>query len=557
MQLRPLANSLIFRVVAIGLFLMAVALVTRLALLTGTLRESIQELVGTHLLAVATYVAGDIDGKVRVRQRLLEDMAKDMPLDLLQKPRELESWLARHHALVPLFSLGMVVVPVSGHGAIADSPPLAGRRELDFSKRDWFHAARDKTRFVVGKPEIDQLTQKGIIIMAAPIQDKQHRVVAVIYGTTALDTPGFLDLIQNNVIGRTGGYLLISPHDDIFVAATMPKMRLRPLPPPGANRMHDLAMAGYRGTGITVNAFGIEELVAFVSVTAADWFVVARMPSEEAFEPVEKIRDIVRRNGLAISLALAVVFIFVLVLALRPMNHAAREMRRMAAGEIELQRLPVTRGDEIGTMIASFNQLVDRLRLNEASLKERSDALEKALGDLRQSEARMTHMAHHDPLTGLPNRALFEDRLHQALMRAERNDKSAALLFLDLDGFKPVNDHHGHEAGDEVLRQLTARFCENLRRADTVARLGGDEFVVLLADLDDARGAATLVAAKCLETIAPDFLVGELRLSLGLSIGIAIYPDDAAGAATLLAHADQAMYRAKQNGRGRYEFFRS
>lgn len=557
MQLRPLANSLIFRVVAIGLFLMAVALVTRLALLTGTLRESIQELVGTHLLAVATYVAGDIDGKVRVRQRLLEDMAKDMPLDLLQKPRELESWLARHHALVPLFSLGMVVAPVSGHGAIADSPPLAGRRELDFSKRDWFHAARDKTRFVVGKPEIDQLTQKGIIIMAAPIQDKQHRVVAVIYGTTALDTPGFLDLIQNNVIGRTGGYLLISPHDDIFVAATMPKMRLRPLPPPGANRMHDLAMAGYRGTGITVNAFGIEELVAFVSVTAADWFVVARMPSEEAFEPVEKIRDIVRRNGLAISLALAVVFIFVLVLALRPMNHAAREMRRMAAGEIELQRLPVTRGDEIGTMIASFNQLVDRLRLNEASLKERSDALEKALGDLRQSEARMTHMAHHDPLTGLPNRALFEDRLHQALMRAERNDKSAALLFLDLDGFKPVNDHHGHEAGDEVLRQLTARFCENLRRADTVARLGGDEFVVLLADLDDARRNAAIVAAKCLETIAPDFLVGELRLSLGLSIGIAIYPDDAAGAATLLAHADQAMYRAKQNGRGRYEFFRS
>lgn len=557
MQLRPLANSLIFRVVAIGLFLMAVALVTRLALLTGTLRESIQELVGTHLLAVATYVAGDIDGKVRVRQRLLEDMAKDMPLDLLQKPRELESWLARHHALVPLFSLGMVVVPVSGHGAIADSPPLAGRRELDFSKRDWFRDARDKTRFVVGKPEIDQLTQKGIIIMAAPIQDKQHRVVAVIYGTTALDTPGFLDLIQNNVIGRTGGYLLISPHDDIFVAATMPKMRLRPLPPPGANRMHDLAMAGYRGTGITVNAFGIEELVAFVSVTAADWFVVARMPSEEAFEPVEKIRDIVRRNGLAISLALAVVFIFVLVLALRPMNHAAREMRRMAAGEIELQRLPVTRGDEIGTMIASFNQLVDRLRLNEASLKERSDALEKALGDLRQSEARMTHMAHHDPLTGLPNRALFEDRLHQALMRAERNDKSAALLFLDLDGFKPVNDHHGHEAGDEVLRQLTARFCENLRRADTVARLGGDEFVVLLADLDDARRNAAIVAAKCLETIAPDFLVGELRLSLGLSIGIAIYPDDAAGAATLLAHADQAMYRAKQNGRGRYEFFRS
>lgn len=198
MQLRPLANSLIFRVVAIGLFLMAVALVTRLALLTGTLRESIQELVGTHLLAVATYVAGDIDGKVRVRQRLLEDMAKDMPLDLLQKPRELESWLARHHALVPLFSLGMVVVPVSGHGAIADSPPLAGRRELDFSKRDWFRDARDKTRFVVGKPEIDQLTQKGIIIMAAPIQDKQHRVVAVIYGTTALDTPGFLDLIQKD-----------------------------------------------------------------------------------------------------------------------------------------------------------------------------------------------------------------------------------------------------------------------------------------------------------------------------------------------------------------------
>ncbi|HTZ00291.1 MAG TPA: diguanylate cyclase [Rhodocyclaceae bacterium] len=548
-------NRLVVRLAVLAGILVAVAAGARLTLLSSVLRDGIQELVGSHLLSVATYVAGDIDGKILARQRLLEALTRELPPTLLTEPRQLETWLAERHRLAPLFSRGLLVVRPDGQRAIADYPVIAGRRQLDFTASDWFIAVRDRRSFAVGKAGTSRLIGKGIIVMAVPMLDAKGRLLAVIAGVTALDAPGFLDLVQDNSIGGSGGYLLISPRDKIFVAASMPPMRLQPLPAPGANPLHDRAMAGFRGTGITVNAFGVEELVAIASVPTAGWFLVARMPTAEAFEPVAEIRRIVLRNGVAMSGGLALLFLVILVYTLRPMNRAAREMRRMADGDIDLQRLPVARNDEVGTMIASFNRLVDRLNEDEAALKDRGRALEQAMADLRDSEARMAHMAHHDTLTGLPNRALFDDRLNQALARAERAGRQAALLFLDVDGFKPVNDQYGHEVGDQVLQQVAQRLRESTRRADSVARIGGDEFVVLLADLDDPRAVARAVAEKCLEVIAPDFLLDRQRLKLGFSIGIAVYPDDADGAAALLARADQAMYRAKEGGRGRYAFF--
>ncbi|MGE0383775.1 MAG: diguanylate cyclase [Gammaproteobacteria bacterium] len=172
---------------------------------------------------------------------------------------------------------------------------------------------------------------------------------------------------------------------------------------------------------------------------------------------------------------------------------------------------------------------------------------------VQRTEEQMRYLAHHDSLTGLSNRLLFQDRLDQALIRAARERGRAALLFLDLDGFKQVNDTLGHAAGDELLRMLADRIREVLRRADTAARLGGDEFVVVLADLQSNDDAA-LLAGRLLEALATPFEIDGRSVPVSASIGIGVYPDDGTDRKALLEAADAAMYRAKAEGRNRYRF---
>jgi diguanylate cyclase (GGDEF)-like protein len=171
------------------------------------------------------------------------------------------------------------------------------------------------------------------------------------------------------------------------------------------------------------------------------------------------------------------------------------------------------------------------------------------VADLLWDRASVEHRAEHDGLTGLPNRTLLDDRLSRALAHARRSGTVVALLFLDLDEFKAINDRLGHATGDLVLRAVAARIAELLREEDTVARLGGDEFVVLLPHLS-APGDAIAVAQRLLAAFEGHFDAGTYAVRVTPSIGVAVYPDDAADASALLTAADSAMYQAKDVGRG-------
>ncbi|WP_232417768.1 GGDEF domain-containing response regulator [Methyloversatilis thermotolerans] len=176
------------------------------------------------------------------------------------------------------------------------------------------------------------------------------------------------------------------------------------------------------------------------------------------------------------------------------------------------------------------------------------DVTEKRLAD----EALM-YRASHDALTGLPNRALLLERLAQALKQAQRREARVALLFIDLDHFKEVNDEHGHAAGDQLLMEVARRLNGDLRAEDTVARLGGDEFVVLMPMLDaDAADSASQAAARIITRLGEPVALDGGNARIGASIGVALYPDDADNAARLLESADDAMYRAKRAGRNRF-----
>ncbi|MCM8596963.1 diguanylate cyclase domain-containing protein [Accumulibacter sp.] len=183
-------------------------------------------------------------------------------------------------------------------------------------------------------------------------------------------------------------------------------------------------------------------------------------------------------------------------------------------------------------------------------------AIKQDISERKAAEERVQHLAHHDQLTDLPNRVLLTDRLFQALAQARRERSTLALMFLDLDQFKPVNDTLGHDVGDLLLKEVALRLQNCVpRESDTISRLGGDEFVILLAQIDKAVDAV-LVGGKILAALNRPFSIGPHQIVVSASIGIAVYPQHGEDANSLLKNADLAMYLAKKAGRNCYRFFR-
>jgi len=173
----------------------------------------------------------------------------------------------------------------------------------------------------------------------------------------------------------------------------------------------------------------------------------------------------------------------------------------------------------------------------------------------RAMALQIVHSAQHDFLTGLPNRMLLNDRLSQAITLAPRHFKKVAILFLDLDGFKHINDSLGHPTGDKLLQSIAKRLVECVRGSDTVSRQGGDEFVVLLSEVERSEDTA-ITARRMLQAVAESHSIDQHDLHVTTSIGVSVYPDDGLDAETLIKNADTAMYQAKENGRQSYQFFK-
>jgi diguanylate cyclase (GGDEF)-like protein len=178
----------------------------------------------------------------------------------------------------------------------------------------------------------------------------------------------------------------------------------------------------------------------------------------------------------------------------------------------------------------------------------------KLADSLQAANEQLRNIALYDSLTGLPNRFLLEDRLAQAVNRASRGSRPFAVMFLDLDKFKPVNDSFGHSIGDELLKAVAKRLAGSVRRADTVARTGGDEFVIVLDEIGNAKDAA-MIGRKILDELSRPIFIDNYELDISGSIGISVYPDDGRDINTLMTNADRAMYQAKKGGRNNYRFF--
>lgn len=236
------------------------------------------------------------------------------------------------------------------------------------------------------------------------------------------------------------------------------------------------------------------------------------------------------------------------LLAKRADSGAAR---KTASGPIVAHALPAPGLRAFIKEIYACKQLVKSAQHQVEILVERNAGLQQELIELARQEAKARYLAYHDGLTGLPNRSLLQDRFQQAMSQAERRHKPLALLMVDLDEFKLVNDRLGHASGDKVLQAVALRLTKGIRGADTACRYGGDEFVIMLPEIDSPDSATALVA-EIGKRLSEPYIINGHKIFMAASIGVAIYPGDGRTLDDLMKQADIAMYRAKGTGNSTY-----
>ncbi len=223
-----------------------------------------------------------------------------------------------------------------------------------------------------------------------------------------------------------------------------------------------------------------------------------------------------------------------------PVMNLVQTMKRVSHEKNYTLRSKKTGEDEIGTLIESFNEMLSEIESHEETIRERQEHLQQ--------------LAHFDHLTHLPNRVLYSDRLLQSILQAERTKQRVAVMFVDLDHFKDINDLAGHRVGDLLLMEVATRLQSVIRSSDTVARMGGDEFTILLPNVRDKENAS-IVAEKILKTLSEPYRVDGNEFYITASVGITLYPDDGKTVDELLKNADTAMYKAKSDSKNTLQFY--
>jgi diguanylate cyclase (GGDEF)-like protein len=278
------------------------------------------------------------------------------------------------------------------------------------------------------------------------------------------------------------------------------------------------------------------------------WKIIVVTPQKVAISSASQVANLILLLLVAILIVAAFFgFIFCRNSLIVPMYQMVQQLQQPIAKTGNDDLLDDHRQDEFGLLAYHFNQ-------SKKALDRNNRDLTLQINERKQAEQQLKHLALHDPLTGLPNRLLFQDRLQQAIALANRTNHKFAVFFMDLDNFKIINDTMGHEAGDELLRSVAERLSTIERETDTVARLGGDEFAFIISKIITAQDGVNF-AQRLNKLLKKPIIIHGNNVHMGSSIGVTIYPDDASNSEELLRNADIAMYQAKDNGRNTTCFF--
>lgn len=353
--------------------------------------------------------------------------------------------------------------------------------------------------------------------------DKQGRPLGTLMLSTPIDSE-FLATAQHFQYAQDTMIALVEPSANLIIASSHPDSI------PVGSRLSALGDK-YLTIGKSFFDYGASDLeLQFTSL----------LPTETAYRQTNQIlRQSSRQRIILTTILITCSVILTMWFRLRVKRLTQRVVDFSEKG-LGIKALHRHQGDELEVLGNQFQHLSEEIINTREDLRQESKAKEE-----------MTHMAYHDDLTRLPNRSLLLDRLTQAITLSIRDQQKIAVLFLDLDGFKEINDKHGHEAGDAVLQEVAKRLTDCVRHSDTVSRLGGDEFTLILQEIKDYE-AVVPIADKILSVLAQPFRIQDSINRVTASIGIALSPDDGQSAEELLKRADTAMYHAKHQGKNAY-----
>jgi diguanylate cyclase (GGDEF)-like protein/PAS domain S-box-containing protein len=640
---------------------------------SNMLRSDMQELLSEQQYATASSLASVVNGELEERLKALTSIAATISPAMLQDPTAVQELLENRPILQTHFNGGVAVGGLDGT-AIAEFPRHVGRVGINYRHLDFVDAALDQNKPAIGEPAIGPTLKVPVFGMGAPIRDANGKVIGALGGITRLDQANFLERVIQSFRGKSGGYLLIAPHQRLIITASDKNRALEVLPAKGSIPALDRFIEGYRGSDIFVNPVGVEVLASTQTVPATGWYVAAILPTADAFAPISDLHRRMFLGALALTVMAAALTWWMLRREISPLLDAANTLATLPGAGQPMQALPIARNDEVGRLIGGFNHLIEALSQRESELKDSeerfrslmeqipgvavqgyamdgtvtfwntaaeqlygysatealggqlleliippemregvADAMQQMartrepipagemllqtksgqrvpvfsshallkppgqplelfcldidLSETKRAQEQVRQLAFYDPLTGLPNRRLLGDRLSQTMAASKRSGIFAALMFLDLDNFKPLNDAHGHGVGDLLLIEVARRLCGCVREMDTVARFGGDEFVVMLGELHTDRAQSTeqarVVAEKIRASVAEPYQLivatpGQADTTVEhhctVSIGVVVFANHENTQANILQWADTAMYQAKDAGRNTIRF---
>ena len=429
--------------------------------------------------------------------------------------RRLPDFLNSVNRRFPDFEELIVVAP--DLRMVAHTGGAVGKLDLE---GDWLRKAREGEP-VLGVPHRADSTGAVTMEVAVPIQSAAGRFLGVL--AARLNFKGIEQPLHDLLAGPGSRTIIVRPDGQsiVHIGGTSG-------PPPAATLR---ALEQADGASVAyVAPDGVAVLGALAQVPGTDWMSVAEIPAATAYADIRRLRNTTVLLVLVLLLVVGSLAYGLGLLVVLPLERLARAADQVAGGDLDVE-VPVSGGGEVSQLTGVFNDMVRRLREGRTELERLSVT---------------------DELTGLANRRHLDDEIERELERHERHKRAFAVLMLDVDRFKSLNDSHGHPAGDAVLRQLAGVLNESTRKGDTVARFGGEEFLVILPETP-AAGALHLAEKIRAAVEGHHFVIDEsgAPVRVTVSVGLALFPDHGRTAEPLIAAADQALYRSKQGGRNR------
>ena len=345
-----------------------------------TLHREIRNLLSNQQFSTASFIAAGVNEDLENRKESLKNVAS-LISPALQKGNTaaLQELLEQRPAFKNLFNGGVFVTGIDGI-AIAEVPISAGRIGLNYLDRDFMPAVLKEGRTIISRPVIGKKFGNPVFAMATPIRDAAGKVIGALIAGTDLSKPNFLDKISQNHYAKTGGYLLIAPHDRLFITGTDRSLIMHSIPSPGINPVMDRYMQGFEGSGVVTDSRGVEVLSSAKQIPSAGWILVVRIPTVEAFLPIQVVQHRLLLTTLFMTLLAGTLTWWILRRQLAPMHAAARLLAAQSDTSLPSRPLPITRHDEVGELIGGFNRLLKTLSEREEMLQDNR----KRLADIVQ-----------------------------------------------------------------------------------------------------------------------------------------------------------------------------